>query len=105
MEQQAFRWAPLTVALVAALLILLRNVQMSTERRSPGQWLIFRLYRIMQFVWALVRGIDVGYLEYRRVLQQARIEVFIRVEVGGLRHPSRGVQEAFVPKLLLPARR
>ena len=29
----------------------------------------------MQFVWALVRGIDVGYLEYRRVLQQTRIEV------------------------------
>ncbi len=75
MEQQAFRWAPLTVALVAGLLILLRNVQMTGERRSPGQWFIFRMYRFMQFVWALVRGIDVGYLEYRRVLQQSRIEV------------------------------
>lgn len=75
MEQQAFRWAPLTVALAAGLLILLRNTQIAKERRSPGQWLIFRLYGFMQFVWALVRGIDVGYLEYRRVLQQTKIEV------------------------------
>lgn len=33
------------------------------------------MYAFMQFIWALVRGIDVGYLEYRRVLQQTRIEV------------------------------
>ncbi len=75
MEQQAFRWAPLTVALAAGLLILLRNAQLTKERRSPGQWLIFHSYRFMQFIWALVRGIDVGYLEYQRVLQQTRIEV------------------------------
>lgn len=75
MQQEAFRWAPLTVALAAGLVILLRNAHGTKERRSPGQWFIFRLYRFMQFVWALVRGIDVGYLEYRRVLQQTRIEV------------------------------
>lgn len=75
MEQQAFRWAPLAVALAAGVIILLRNTQLSGERRSPGQWFIFRMYGFMQFVWALVRGIDVGYLEYRRVLQQTRIEV------------------------------
>lgn len=75
MEQQAFRWAPLTVALLAGLFILIRNARDVEERRSPGQWFIYRLYRLMQFVWALVRGMDVGYLEYRRVLQQARIEV------------------------------
>ncbi len=75
MQQQAFQWAPLTVALVAGLLILVRNAQPTQERRSPGQWFIYRLYRFMQFIWALVRGIDVGYLEYKRVLQQSRIEV------------------------------
>lgn len=75
MEQQAFRWAPLTVALVAGLLILVRNRQIAKDRRSPGQWFIFRMYQVTQFFWALVRGIDVGYLEYRRVLQQAKIEV------------------------------
>ena len=75
MEQQAFRWAPLAVALAAGLIILMRNVQLSRERRSPGQWFIFHSYRFMQFIWALVRGIDVGYLEYRRVLQQTKIEV------------------------------
>lgn len=75
MQEQAFRWAPLTVALAAGLIILWRNSQLATERRSPGQWFIFRLYRFMQFIWAMVRGIDVGYLEYRRVLQQSKIEV------------------------------
>ncbi len=75
MQQEAFRWAPLTVALAAGLIILIRNAQLSKERRSPGQWFIFRMYRFMQFIWALVRGIDMGYLEYRRVLQQTRIEV------------------------------
>ena len=75
MQEQAFRWAPLTIALAAGLLILVKNATMTKERRSPGQWFIFRMYMFMQFIWALVRGLDVGYLEYRRVLQQTRIEV------------------------------
>ena len=84
MEQQAFRWAPLTVSLVAGLLILLRNAQFTKERRSPGQWFIFRMYQGMQFIWAVVRGLDVGYLEYRRVLQQSKIQVENERELGKL---------------------
>ena len=75
MNEHAFRWAPLTIALFAGSLILLRNMQMNGERRSAGQWVIFRMYQFMQFFWAVVRGLDVGFLEYRRVLQQAKIEV------------------------------
>jgi len=62
MQEQALRWIPLAVALTAGLAILLRNTQITKERRSPGQWLIFRLYRLMRLVWAIVRGIDMGYL-------------------------------------------
>jgi hypothetical protein len=75
MEQDVSRWMPLGIALVAAAAILLRNAQVAKERRSSGQWLIFGLYKVMRFVWALLRGVDVGYLEYRRVLQEAAIEV------------------------------
>lgn len=75
MEQQMSRWIPLAVALAASLAVLIRNLQISKERRSWGQLLIFGLYKGMRFVWAILRGIDVGYLEYRRVLQETSIEI------------------------------
>ena len=48
------------------------------------------MYGFMQFIWALVRGIDVGYLEYRRVLQQTRIEVENERWLGKLIKSRRG---------------
>lgn len=75
MPLELSRWVPFAVALAASLAILMRNVQGKKERRSWGQLLIFTLYRGMRLVWAILRGIDVGYLEYRRVLQQTSIEI------------------------------
>lgn len=74
-QEQVYRWIPLVIALAAGSIILLRTVQFSKDHRSPGQWLIFRLYKLVQIGWAIVRGIDVGYLEYRRVLHEAQIEI------------------------------
>ena|SRR5579875_2734782 len=84
MEQQISRWIPLSVALAAGLAILIRNAYTSKERRSPGQWIIFQLYKVMRIVWALIRGVDVGYLEYRRVLEQSTIEVENERQLGKL---------------------
>lgn len=75
MDSQLSRWIPLGVALAAALAVLIRNMQVSKERRSWGQLLIFTLYRGMRVIWAILRGIDVGYLEYRRVLKETSIEI------------------------------
>ena|SRR5581483_3112768 len=75
MEQNLSRWIPLSVALVAGLLILWRAALSTRDRRSPGQWLIYRFYKLVQTGWAIARAIDVGYLEYRRVLQETRIEM------------------------------
>ena len=75
MELQFSRWIPLGVALAASLAVLIRNVQVSRERRSWGQLLIFTLYRGMRVVWAILRGIDLGFLEYRRVLKETTIEI------------------------------
>lgn len=61
--------------MAASLAVLIRNVQVSKERRSWGQLLIFTLYRGMRVIWAILRGIDVGYLEYRRVLKETSIEI------------------------------
>lgn len=84
MEQQVSRWIPLAVALAASLAVLIRNVQMSKERRSWGQLLIFTLYRGLRVVWAILRGIDVGFLEYRRVLQETSIEIQNERSLGKL---------------------
>ena len=84
MEQQATRWIPLLIALAAVMVVLFRNLQLAKERRSWGQLLIFALYRLMRIVWAIIRGIDVGYLEYRRVLQQTPIEVENERHLGKL---------------------
>ena len=73
--QQASRWIPLAIALSAVTFILFKNFQVSKARRSSGQWLIYCLYKTTRVFWAVVRGIDVGYLEYRRVLREANIEV------------------------------
>jgi len=75
MDPRALHWLPLAIALTAGLLILWRAALSTKERRSSGQLLIFSLYRLMRFGWAIVRGIDVGYLEYRRVLQNTVIEI------------------------------
>ncbi len=75
MQQEVSRWIPLVVALTAGLAILMRSAQSTKDRRSPGQWMIYRFYKAVQAGWAIVRGIDVGYLEYRRVLGETRIEM------------------------------
>jgi hypothetical protein len=74
-DSQISRWIPLSIALAASLAVLIRNVQGSKERRSWGQLLIFTLYRGMRVIWAILRGIDLGYLEYRRVLKETAIEI------------------------------
>ncbi|MBV9406980.1 MAG: hypothetical protein JO211_16650 [Acidobacteriaceae bacterium] len=75
MDQRASHWLPLAIGLVAGLLILWRTALSPKERRSWGQWCIFVLYRTVRRCWALVRAIDVGYLEYRRFLQNTPIEI------------------------------
>jgi hypothetical protein len=75
MQLDISRWIPLAIALAAAAAILFRNAQATTERRSTGQLLIFGLYRIIRFGWAILRGLDVGFLEYRRVLRESAIEI------------------------------
>ena len=75
MDQRASHWLPLAIALAAGLLILWRTALSTTERRSWGQLLILFLYKLMRRGWAIVRAIDCGYLEYRRVLQNTPIEI------------------------------
>ena len=75
MDSQFSRWIPLSVALAASFAVLIRNMQSSRERRSWGQLLIFALYRGILVIWAILRGIDVGYLEYRRVLKETSNEI------------------------------
>jgi hypothetical protein len=90
MQQELSRWIPLIVAIVAGSAILLRHAYGTKERRSPGQWVIFQMYRVIRIGWALIRGIDVGYLEYRRVLEQAAIQVENERQLGKLAKRGEG---------------
>lgn len=73
MDQQTPHWITLAVALTIGLIILLFNLKPTKDRRSFGQWLILMLYKVMRFFWAIVRAADVGYLEYRRVIQETAL--------------------------------
>lgn len=67
MEQQVLHWSTLAVALLAGLTILFLKRAPRNDRRSFGQWMILLLYKAAARFFALVRAIDFGYLEYRRM--------------------------------------
>ncbi len=75
MQEEVSRWTTLGIALGAGLIVLFLNRRTVKERRSSGQWIILQLYKVMRFFWAIVRAVDVGYLEYRRVQQEAALEI------------------------------
>jgi hypothetical protein len=84
MEDQLMRWIPLAIALAAVGTILFRNMQVTKERRSFGQFLILGFYKWMRYLWAIVRAIDVAYLEYRRVLEDTPLQMENEKHLGKL---------------------
>lgn len=84
MEEQLMRWFPLAIALAAVGTILFRNMHVTKERRSFGQFLILGFYRWMRYLWAIVRAIDVAYLEYRRVLEDTPLQMENERHLGKL---------------------
>jgi len=93
MQQQASQWIALIVALVAGSLLLLRNVRPGKERRSVGQAFIHLLYRYTRFIWAISRAVDIGYLEYRRVLASTPLEIENEMHLGKRIQPVQGSAE------------
>lgn len=84
MEEQLMRWMPLAIALAAVGTILFRHMHVTKERRSFGQFLILGVYKWMRYVWAVVRAIDVAYLEYRRVLEDTPLQIENEKHLGKL---------------------
>lgn len=82
MQEQLMRWIPLAVALAAGVTILFRHIHVTRERRSFGQFLILGFYKWMRCLWAIVRAIDVGYLEYRRVLEETPLQMENEKQLG-----------------------
>ncbi len=87
MEEQILHWSTLAVASALGLTVLVRK-RVRRERRSWGQWVILLLYRGVARLWAFVRAIDVGYLEYRRAINQAPFEIENERSLGKLIKPS-----------------
>jgi hypothetical protein len=92
-EQQASQWVTLGIALAAGSFFLLRSVRPAKERRSAGQAFIHLLYRIVRFFWAAVRAVDIGYLEYRRVVTQMPLEIENERQFGKLIKPAENASE------------
>lgn len=88
MEQQASQWVTLGIALAAGSFFLLRNIRPAKERRSLGQGFIHLLYKLVRFFWAAVRAVDIGYLEYRRVLTTMPLEIENERQLGKLVRPA-----------------
>ena len=84
MQDQLMRWIPLAIALAAVGTILFRHMHVTKERRSVGQLLILGIYKCMRYLWAIVRAIDVAYLEYRRVLEDTPLQIENERHLGKL---------------------
>lgn len=75
MEQQASHWITVAVIFSIGLTVLLFNMKSMKERRSLGQWIILQLYKVVRFGWAVLRAVDVGYLEFRRTVQETPLSM------------------------------
>lgn len=56
--------------IVICALVVLRHHDKRKQHRSFMQVLINAVYAFLRFFYAVARGLDVGYLEYRRVLRE-----------------------------------
>jgi hypothetical protein len=88
------RWMPLAIALGAVFTVLFRHMHVSKDRRSFGQFLILGFYKWMRYLWAIVRAIDIGYLEYRRVLEDTPLQIENEKYFGKLVKASLGAKSA-----------
>jgi hypothetical protein len=86
-EEQVLHWSTLGVASLLGLTILVRK-HGRRERRSLGQWMILLLYKAVGRFWALVRAIDMGYLEYRRAIKEAPFQIENERCLGKLVKPT-----------------
>ncbi len=87
MEEQILHWSTLAVASALGMTVLARK-RLRRERRSWGQWVILLLYKGVARLWSVVRAIDVGYLEYRRAINQTPFQIENERSLGKLIKPS-----------------
>ena len=90
MQDQVIRWIPLAIALAATATIMFRHMHVTKERRSFGQFFILAVYKWMRWIWAIVRAIDMAYLEYRRVLEDTPLQMENEKYLGKLVKVSLG---------------
>ncbi len=95
MEQDLVHWLPLSLTFVIAGVFLWRHRRPKADRHSCGQRAILLFYRVIRFLWAIVRGVDVGYLEFRKVLASTVIDMENEKVLGRLvkQPPPRFRQE------------
>ena len=89
MGQQTYGWFVLLSALGVGSAILLRYVRPTKERRTIGQWTIVQLYKAARYVWAIVRGLDAGYLEFQQVRRTMALEIQNEHQLGKLIKPEQ----------------
>lgn len=69
---------------------MFRHMHVTKERRSFGQFVILAVYKWMRWIWAIVRAIDMAYLEYRRVLEDTPLQMENEKYLGKLVKVSLG---------------
>jgi hypothetical protein len=90
MKEQVLQWTPLGVAFALGLVTLVLKKEPEKERRSWFQWIIVGFYKAAWRFWVIVRAFDVGYLEYRRALEDIPFEIENERFLGKLIKPSQG---------------
>lgn len=55
--------------------MVLRHNDTQHAHRSFLQWVILMLFRMARFCYAVATGFDYGYLQYRKALEEAKLEL------------------------------
>lgn len=72
------------IALVMGVIVFMafRRNDRKRPHRSFFQLIVFALYFIARWQYALIKGIDQGYVQYRLALQQTELEIDNERELG-----------------------
>jgi hypothetical protein len=85
---------PFMAIMLLTMIVAFRRHDQKCRHRSFIQWSIYLMRRLSLFLWAVVSGLDAGYLNYRQVLASYK-EPLENEEALGLLLGAKSSQEIF----------
>ena len=73
---------PILAAAGVGVILALRHFDRKASHRSILQMVIYAMYWVARWQYSVIRGIDAGYVAYRRTLSETRLDIENERELG-----------------------